>query len=289
MGETHVIHVSPEAARLAAPFTSREERLMAARREPEPDLPLFDAVSLLVCLSYDRDGEVAAAARESLALLPAESVLAVVADPAAAPKVLDVLARLHGTDPAVAEAVTLHAATDPATVEFLAGPAAEEGSGAGEWEEDGEEAPAEEEEEETEEFRSKYQLAQTLGVADKIKMALTGDKEWRSILIRDSNKLVCSSVMKNPRLTEPEVINIVRGSVQSEEVMRLICANKEWVKNYQIRKALVENHKTPLANAIRYLATLGERDVAALAKSKNVSSVISTQARRILANKQLKR
>ncbi len=67
--------------------------------------------------------------------------------------------------------------------------------------------------------------------------------------------------------------------------MRLICANKEWVKNYQIRKALIENPKTPLANALRYLGTMNEKDVAGYAKSRNISSVVSTQAKRMLLNK----
>ena len=73
---------------------------------------------------------------------------------------------------------------------------------------------------------------------------------------------------------------------ESDEIMRLICANKEWTKNYQIRKALAENNKTPLPNALRYISTLTEKDLANLAKSKNVSNVISTQARRILLQMQ---
>jgi hypothetical protein len=124
-----------------------------------------------------------------------------------------------------------------------------------------------------------------MGIGEKIKMALTGDKEWRKILIKDSNKLVSGGVLKNPRITEPEVLNILKSGSMNDEIMRLICANKEWVKNYPIRKALVENPKTPLANALRYLGTLNEKDVANYAKSRNVSSVIATQAKRMLLNK----
>ena len=52
-----------------------------------------------------------------------------------------------------------------------------------------------------------------------------------------------------------------------------------------IRKALVDNNRTPIQKALRYLATLNDKDIAGYAKSKNVSSVISTQAKRILLNK----
>lgn len=151
----------------------------------------------------------------------------------------------------------------------------------------GEEAAVDEEsvDEESEEFQSKYQMAQSMGVGDKIKAALTGDKEWRGILIKDSNKLVSGAVVKNPRITEGEVLTIAKSAVQNDEIMRVICANKEWIKNPLIRKALVMNNKTPLPHALRFIGTLGEKDLAMLAKSKNVSSVIVSQARRALLAK----
>lgn len=139
--------------------------------------------------------------------------------------------------------------------------------------------------EQSEEFQSKYQLAQAMGIGDKIKTALTGDKEWRGILIKDSNKLVSGAVIRNPRITEGEVLTISKSAVQNDEIMRVICANKEWLKNPLIRKALVENSKTPLPVALRLVATLSEKNLSILAKSKNVSSVVASQARRILLTK----
>jgi len=143
----------------------------------------------------------------------------------------------------------------------------------------------EEVDEESEDFQSKYQLSMKMDVSEKIKVALIGDKEWRTLLIKDSNKLVSSSVVKNPRISEAEILAIVSTAIQHDEIMRIICNNKEWVKNYQIRKALVLNCKTPLPLALRFMATLTDKDIAALAKSKNVATVISTQARRQLLNK----
>ena len=139
--------------------------------------------------------------------------------------------------------------------------------------------------EKSDEFLSKYKLAQIMGIGEKIKMALTGDKEWRAILVKDANKLVSGSVIKNPRITEAEVQTLIKSGIQNDEIMRLICANREWTKNYDIRKALITNNRTPLQNAMRYLDSMGEKDLASFAKSKNISSVISTMAKRILLNK----
>ncbi|HEX2769033.1 MAG TPA: hypothetical protein VHN12_07085, partial [Geobacteraceae bacterium] len=110
-------------------------------------------------------------------------------------------------------------------------------------------------------------------------------KEWRSLLIKDNNKLVAGSVIKNPQITEPEILDFAKSTIKNDEIMRIICNNKEWLKNYQIRKALVTNCKTPLPSALRFMATLTDKDLATLAKSKNVSTLISTQARRLLLSK----
>lgn len=143
--------------------------------------------------------------------------------------------------------------------------------------------------EEIEEFEeenlSKYQQALEFGVSDKIKLALTGDKEWRSIFLKDPNKLVSAAVLKNPRITEGEVLMVAKNRTASEELIRLINLNREWVKNFEIRKALVMNPRTPLPKALRYMGTLGERDIKELAKSKNVSQVIVNNARRIMMAK----
>jgi hypothetical protein len=148
---------------------------------------------------------------------------------------------------------------------------------------------AEDVNEEDEEYLSKYKIAQIMGISEKIKMALTGDKEWRAILVKDANKLVSGSVLKNPRITDGEILRILKLGVQSDEVIRLICANREWVKNYNIRKALIDCPKTPLANSLRYLSLLNEKDLARYAKSRNISSVLSTQAKRMVLAKQKKR
>lgn len=140
-----------------------------------------------------------------------------------------------------------------------------------------------------EEHKSKYQLMLTFGVSDKIKMALTGDKEWRSLLVKDPNKLVCSAVLKNPRITEGEVLAIARNRSANDELIRLITLNREWVKNYEIRKALVMHPRTPLPKALRYMSSLSEKELKELSKSRNVSQVIVNNARRMLMQMEKRR
>lgn len=135
---------------------------------------------------------------------------------------------------------------------------------------------------------SKYQQSLEMPVAEKIKMGLTGDKEWRSILIKEANKLVSAAVLKNPRITDGEVLAIAKNKSSSEELIRLITLNNEWLKNYDIKRALVMHNRTPLPKALRFMSILSEKDIKALAKSRDVSSVLVNNARRILLAKEQK-
>ena len=129
---------------------------------------------------------------------------------------------------------------------------------------------------------SKYQLALEMGVAEKIKIAMSGDKEWRSIFLKDANKLVSSAVLKNPRITDGEVLTVAKNKSSNDELIRLITLNKDWVKHYEIKKALIMHPKTPLPKALRYMNVLSEKDIKHLAKSRGVSQVLVNNARRML-------
>lgn len=147
---------------------------------------------------------------------------------------------------------------------------------------------AEEETVEEEINFSKYQQALEFGVADKIKMAMSGDKEWRTIFLKDANKLVSSAVLKNPRITDGEILTVAKNKSSNDELIRLITMNKDWIKNYEIKKALIMHPKTPLPKALRYMNYLGDKDIKQLAKSRNVSQVLVNNARRMLLAKEKK-
>ena len=135
-------------------------------------------------------------------------------------------------------------------------------------------------EEAEKEGASKFQIALDLRVSEKIKIGLTGDKEWRTILIKDPNKLVQGAVMKNPRISDGEVIFVAKNKTSSDELIRLILLNKDWMKLYEIKKALATHPKTPMPKAIRLIGLLNTKDLKDLMRSKGVSTIISTTARK---------
>jgi len=130
--------------------------------------------------------------------------------------------------------------------------------------------------------RSLYAQILNMGIGERIKLALRGNRDARAILIRDAQKLIRRFVLQNPRVTDTEVVAVARNRSADEELLRLIADRREWMRNYQIRLALTTNPKTPLVLALKQLTTLTDGDLRLITKSKNVSATVASQARRIL-------
>jgi regulator of extracellular matrix RemA (YlzA/DUF370 family) len=120
-----------------------------------------------------------------------------------------------------------------------------------------------------------------MNTKDRMKLAMKGDREARGILIRDSNKVVCSAVVKNPRVTEQEVENIASMRTVAEEVLRLIAMNRSWARSYTIIHNLARNPRTPIPTAMNILARIRTKDLQALSQNRNVSEAVRRQAYRL--------
>lgn len=122
-----------------------------------------------------------------------------------------------------------------------------------------------------------------MGVKDRVKLGQKGDREARNILIRDPNRLVSSSVVNNPRITEQEVETISSMRSISEDILRQIASNRQWSRSYTIMHNLAKNPRTPLANSITIMSRLQLRDLLALSKNRNVPEGVRRQAQRLHA------
>ncbi|HYV49791.1 MAG TPA: hypothetical protein VFA20_33275 [Myxococcaceae bacterium] len=124
-----------------------------------------------------------------------------------------------------------------------------------------------------------------MSVAEKVKLATVGNKEARSLLVRDSNRLVSVAAVRSPRITDGEILTIANNRAAPDEVLRVIYMNREWTKMYPLKVALVKNPKTPSGIAMRFLGTLRESEVKDLARNKNVPSGIQMQAKKMMDKK----
>jgi regulator of extracellular matrix RemA (YlzA/DUF370 family) len=120
-----------------------------------------------------------------------------------------------------------------------------------------------------------------MNTKDRMKLAMKGDREARSILIRDSNKVVCSAVVNNPRITEQEIENIAAMRTISDEVLRLIALNRSWARSYPIIHNLARNPRTPIPTVMNILLRIKTKDLQNLTQNRNVSEAVRRQAQRL--------
>jgi hypothetical protein len=121
-----------------------------------------------------------------------------------------------------------------------------------------------------------------MSLPQKIRLAMLGNQEARSLLIRDPNKIIPLAVLRNPKISETEVVLYAQMRTIPEDVFWALAKHKTWIKNYLVKAALVSNPKTPLSLAIKLLDYLHDRDLQNLSRSKNVSSVLARSAARLL-------
>jgi hypothetical protein len=124
-----------------------------------------------------------------------------------------------------------------------------------------------------------------LSIAAKIRLATLGNAFARAILIRDTTKMVALAAVNSPGMTDNEAIKYSANRALGDEVIRVIANTKEWTKLYQVKVNLTNNPKCPLPVAMRLLPFLHERELRNLARSKGVSSALSTQARKLMATR----
>ena len=128
--------------------------------------------------------------------------------------------------------------------------------------------------------QSGVQALVTMTFPERLKAAMKGSREVRAVLIRDPNKLIASSVLSSPKVSLPEVESFARMQNVSEDVLRIIAANRAWLKSYGIVLALTKNPKTPLSMSMNLMARLTSKDLQKLAVDRNVPEALRISARK---------
>lgn len=122
---------------------------------------------------------------------------------------------------------------------------------------------------------------QFMSVAEKVQLAYKGDRMIRMLLVRDRNRLVCTAVMRNPRMTDLEVDNIAGMRNVDEQVLRLIGTKREWAGRYSVMITLCRNPKTPVGVVLPLINRLTLRDLKGLKDDKGVPQVVRETAKRL--------
>lgn len=131
-----------------------------------------------------------------------------------------------------------------------------------------------------------YQRVQKMTVGEKVQFALRAGKDARNLLLKDANRQVALSVLKSPKITEDEILMIAQSRNVSDDILRMIGKNKDWIKKYPVLFSLVGNPKTPIGVSMSLIKSIKKKDLGLLSKNRNLPEAIRSGATRLLAAKE---
>ena len=124
-----------------------------------------------------------------------------------------------------------------------------------------------------------------LDVKGRIQLAMKGNKEERSILIRDGTKVVALAVLEAPKISDGEVEKFALQKNVLEAVLRQIPLKRRFMKNYFVVRNLVSNPRTPLDLGLGLMKHLQTQDLKNVSANKEVSETVRKLALKMYKQK----
>jgi hypothetical protein len=132
---------------------------------------------------------------------------------------------------------------------------------------------------------SALQKIAQLDVKGRIQLAMKGDKEERSLLIRDGTKVVALAVLESPKVTDSEVEKFASQKNVLEAVLRGITMKRRFMKQYPIIRNLAFNPRVPIDVTLGLLKHLLIQDLRNLSGNKEVSETVRKLALKMFKQK----
>jgi hypothetical protein len=127
-----------------------------------------------------------------------------------------------------------------------------------------------------------YDRLRGLSTAEQMRFAREGEVVERMVLERIYGKSVWEALLRNPRLTLPEVARIANMGALPVPLVELIVSNGAWLANAMVRRALLGNPRLGGDAATKVLRAMPRGELALVPKQTNYSAQIREAARRIL-------
>jgi hypothetical protein len=133
------------------------------------------------------------------------------------------------------------------------------------------------------------QQISVMTVSKRVKFAMMGAADARRVLIRDTNKVVQRAVLQSPRLTDQEVEAFASMTSLTDEILRIIGKSRNFRKNYNVVRNLLNNGKAPLDVTLGLLPMLNPTDLKRLGSNKNIPETLRTSAVKLVRQRSQKK
>ena len=112
--------------------------------------------------------------------------------------------------------------------------------------------------------------ARPLTLGERKSLARSWDRNVLERLFADPHVDVVQRLLKNPHVTEDDILRIATARASSAAVLGLVLRSRRWGILPRIRRALVRNPKLPLATALRLVGLLNRVEVKEIASDPHL-------------------
>ncbi len=121
-----------------------------------------------------------------------------------------------------------------------------------------------------------------LTLAEQVRKANSGDPSERITLERMYGKNVWEALLRNPRLTSPEVARIARMGALPRPMIEMIVNNGGWLQIPEVRRALLANTRLTVDQIARVLRLLPKHELKLAAAQTAYPHAVRDAAKRLV-------
>jgi hypothetical protein len=117
-----------------------------------------------------------------------------------------------------------------------------------------------------------------LTLGERKALARTHRRDDLRLLLRDPHPAVVAILLDNPHVTEADIVTVAALRPAAPEALTKIAAHPRWSVRHAVKRALVLNPATPLADAIRLATTLRPHELAEIAADPALHEALRAHA-----------
>jgi hypothetical protein len=121
-----------------------------------------------------------------------------------------------------------------------------------------------------------------LSLAQQIKLAHNGEVSERIVLERMYGKNVWEALLRNPRLTGPEVARLARMGALPRPQLEIIVGNGGWLQIPEVRRALLSNPRLGTDHIMKILRLMPKHELKLAATQTAYPMAVRSVARTLL-------
>ena len=121
-----------------------------------------------------------------------------------------------------------------------------------------------------------------LELGEKISLSRTAPAGLVPQLAAENDPRVIGALLQNPRLSELDVVGILRRGDTSAEVLRVVSASERWMVRPAVRLGVLSHANTPVHVSLSLIARMPTRELKKLVASRALPRIVAITAERML-------